>query len=208
MNKIFIQIYVVILAFILSSCAATYEPIFPPGLDYSARESTGGIDLSYKYDVLQSRGNKKYARKEDKKGVRLIALKITNQTSRTLKVGKDLEFLAGDNKLILMEPLATKNTLRQIVPGYLPYLLLSFINLQVTTDNSIENYPIGLAIGPGITLGNMLLAGGANKKMYEELLKYNIINKDIPAGETVYGIIGVRDTEYVPLGVKIKELEK
>jgi hypothetical protein len=50
----------------------------------------------------------------------------------------------------------------------------------------------------------MALAGASNKKLYEELTVYNLLNKDIKSGETVYGIIGLKDTGYVPITVKIK----
>lgn len=112
-----------------------------------------------------------------------------------------------------MEPMAVKESMKQIVPGYLPYLLLTFLKLYVTHNNdnnnyknvnntAIESYPIGVIIGPGITIGNMAVAGSANKKMLNELYQYNIQGRDFQKGETVYGIIGVRDMGYSPISVK------
>ena len=49
----------------------------------------------------------------------------------------------------------------------------------------------------------MLVAGNANKKFYEELLQYDILNRDIQKGETVYGLVGFRNLDFSPLTIKI-----
>lgn len=109
-----------------------------------------------------------------------------------------------------MDPKAVHTALKQIVPGYLPYLILTALTLNITKPNdyggyTTDVYPIGFAVGPGITFGNMLVAGTANKNMLNELYNYNILSRDIPKGETVYGIIGVRDLGYIPISVRLKE---
>lgn len=107
-----------------------------------------------------------------------------------------------------MDPMSIKNSIKQIVPAYLPYLLLSFLNLYVTkVENGVpttEYYRIGLILGPGITIGNMAVAGGANEDMLKELNNYNILNRDIQKGETVYGIIGFSMTGYRPISLQLK----
>jgi len=51
----------------------------------------------------------------------------------------------------------------------------------------------------------MLIAGDANTKLLDELRLYNLIGRDIKPGETVYGIIGVRDIGYSPITVEVTE---
>ena len=189
----------------LSGCAASYRPIEPPSLNYTANDSQTGIEFAYRYDVLQEKGNKKYAKKEDVKDVKLVAVKLTNNTAGAINVGRDISFYAGQRRLTLLDPMVVKNTLRQIVPAYLPYLLLTFVNFYVSNGTSTQVYPIGLVLGPGITIGNMVMAGTANKNMLIELNQYNLINKDIQKGETVYGIIGINNMGYDPLTVKMTE---
>lgn len=188
---------------ILSSCAATYKPINPPTLNYNSHDLQDGIGLSYKYDVLREKGNKKYAKKEDKKGIKLIAVKITNNTDSIINIGKDVAFFSGQDQIFPMEPIAIKESIKQIVPGYLSYLLLTFLQLNIYQGNTVDSYPIGVVVGPGITMGNMTVAGSANKNMLNELYEYNILSRDIQKGETVYGIIGVRDMGYSPISVKM-----
>jgi len=158
--------------------------------------------LSYKYEVLREYGNKKYAKKEFKKGLKVVAVKITNNTDTTIFIGQDVGIYSGENQLRLIDPMAIKNTIKQSVVAYLPYLLLSFLTLNVTTETSSDTYPIGLAIGPGITIGNMAVPSYANNRLFDELVKYNLINKAVASGETVYGIIGIQTNQFLPLTMR------
>lgn len=193
---------------VLSACAASYKPIKPPTVSYNSHDLQDGVEFSYKYDVLRESGNNKYAKKETKKGIKLVAVKITNNTVSELIIGRDIAFYSGQSQIFPMEPLVIKQSIKQIVPGYLFYLLLTPVNLTVTKTssnghNDTEMYPVGLGLGPAITFGNMLVAGSANKNMLNELMEFNILNRDIQPGETVYGIIGIRDMGYVPLTIKM-----
>lgn len=159
--------------------------------------------------MLAEKANKKNANNEEKKNVEQSAVKITNNTDSIINIGRDAIFYSGHTPLVPMDPSAAKQTIQQIVPAYLPYALLTFITLNVTSGSSsegysTESYPIGITIGPTLTIGNMELAGASNKKLYEKLTVYNLFNKDINSGETVYGIIVLIETGYVPITVNIK----
>jgi len=205
MKNLISQFLIIISFLVLCGCAATYKNVNPPSINYSSHDLQDGISLSYRYDILREKGNTKYAKKEDNKGVKLIAIKLTNNTDSVINVNKDLVFYSGSNAVIPMDPLAIKNTIKQVVPGYLPYLLLSFVNLYVTKDNKTETYHIGLVLGPGITIGNMAVASTSNTNMLNELNEYNILYSDIKKGETLFGIIGLRDVGYNPISVKLKK---
>ena len=203
MKKLISKALVLTSAILLVGCAATYKPINPPSVNYNSHDLQDGIGLSYKYDILREKGNKKYAKKENKKGIRLIAVKVTNNTDSVINIGRDAIFYSGQNQIFPIEPMAIKNSLKQFVPGYLPYLLLTFTNLYITNGSTTETYPIGLLLGPGITFGNMAVAGSANTKMLNELNEYDMLNMDIQKDETVYGIIGIRDMGYSPITIKM-----
>lgn len=205
MTKFFSYLLILPLVIMFTGCASTYRPIYPQTINYTAHEMKDGVALSYKYDILRERGNKKYAKKEEKKGVKIVAVKVTNNTDSVINLGNDAVFYSGGNQLYPMEPLSVKNTIRQIVPGYLPYIIFTFFNLTVTNSTSIHIYHIGYLLGPALTIGNMAMAGSANANLYRELTEYNIINRDIQKGETVYGIIGIPDMGYNPLSIQLKE---
>jgi len=205
MKKLIPVLMLFAISMLLTGCAAYYRPIYPPALNYNNLDVAEGISFSYKYDVLRERGNKKYSKKELRKGIKLVAVKITNNYDTTLNIGRDIVFYSGQDRLNIVDPYICKQLLKQSVPGYFLYLL--FTPLQFgTTDNYgriIESYPIGLALGPGLTAINTITAANANSKLSRELYEYDIMNRDIRAGETQYGIIGVRDSGFNPITVKL-----
>jgi hypothetical protein len=174
-------------------------------LQYHSHELQDGIGISYKYDVLTERGNRKYAKKEKKYGVKLVAVKVTNHTDTPLTIGKDIAFYSGQYRIFLMEPTVIRNTLKQNASSYLFYLLLTFLNFSVTNDVFTQTYPVGLVLGPTVTLGNASLASSANKDLHYELNQHNMMNVKIGQGETVYGIIGVRDIGYYPISLRVMQ---
>ena len=186
-----------ILCLFFCSCAASYKPIMPSRVIYPSVENSD--QFSYKYNVLRLAGNKKLAKKEDKFNVRIVAIRIVNTSNRVLRYGYNFDFYSGDYKARLLEPEVVTASLKQSVPIYLLYLLLTPMTFE-TTSSSI---PIGLVVGPGITAGNMIVAGSANKRFREELIEYSIIEREIKPGETFYGLIGISDNSYMPLTLKM-----
>lgn len=190
---------------VLSSCAATYSPIEPSTIKFTAHSSDqSGLKLSYRYDVLRENRNKRYAKKEDKRGIRLIAVEVTNTTNANLMIGKDILFYSGDDQVIPLESDIIQKTLRQSVPSYLPYLLLTFTTLTITTRSSIESYRIGYVLGPALTIGNVAVAASSNGRFSSELEAYNLFDREIPAGETVTGLIGIYSPGFNPLSIQMR----
>lgn len=193
------------LLFLLSSCAATYKPIMPERLNYNAHDVQNGISLSYKYDVLRERGNRRYANKEEKKDVRIVAVKVTNNSDSDLIIGRNTAFFSGSTQLFPLEANVAQRMIRQSSASYLPYLLLTFVNLTVIKKDGYKTtqdvYPIGLALGPGITIGNMAVASSANGNLLRDLMANDLFDKKIKPGETMYGIIGIRGWDYKPLSL-------
>ncbi len=200
--------YLIIGAFSITlfGCASVYKPIEPQYQNYMAHELTDGISLSYKYDVLQEAGNKKNAKKEDKNEVRVIAVKITNNTDSTICIGKNAAFYSGYNQLAPLSPKAIKEQIGQSPASHLLYLLLMPMNLYTTkqsdTGTETKSYPIGLIVGPGIAIGNMVVASNSNSNMEIELIKNDVIGRDIQKGETIYGIVAFKGVGYLPLSIK------
>ncbi len=200
--------YAAILAFaiLINGCAGIYKDINPPVIHYYNSDVSDGIGFSYKYDVLTERGNMRYAKKERKKGVKLVAVKITNNYDTTLNIGRDIIFYSGNDQITIVNPYVVHNLIKQSTAGYLFYLLLTPLQFN-TLDNYgrvIETYNVGLAMGPGITLINMITAVNANSRLSRELVKYNVMNRDIQSGETIYGIIGIMDTGFNPISVRLR----
>ncbi len=200
-------IFICIIAISLTSCASGYKMIVPETVNYISTHETDGVKLEYKYDLLE----KKYAKKELKKGVKIVAVKITNNSENDLVFGKDVKLTYGNGtEIYAMDNEKAFKALRQSVPTYLLYLLLTPVNLYTYKTNSYgmqettSTTPIGFVLGPGITALNMITAGSANKKFKTEMLNYNINGTMIKSGETKYGLLGIKTDSFDALKLKVE----
>lgn len=187
----------------LTNCASGYKMISPKTINYVSSSENDGVKLEYKYALL----NKKYKKKEVKRGVKLVAVKITNNSDKDIVFGKNttLTYING-NEIFVMENTKVFTTLKQSVPIYLLYLLLTPMNLYTTGSDGQQtsSTPIGLVVGPALAGGNMIAAGSANKKFETELLDYNIYGTTIKKGETKHGLIGIKADSFDSLKLKIE----
>jgi len=188
------------LVILFNGCAQGYYAINPSKIAYNASNTLDDITLNYRYDILRENGNKKMSKKEKNYNIKLVAVKITNNTDTVINIGKNAAFFSGSTKTYPMDAISTKYSLKQSVPSHLLYLLLSTLTLTI---NDNEPLPVGLILGPGLAGGNMLVAASANNHFYINLLQYDILYRDIQPGETVYGLVGFRNLDYVPLTVKL-----
>ncbi|WP_298954900.1 hypothetical protein [uncultured Nonlabens sp.] len=186
----------------LTSCASGYKMIEPEKINYVSTNVNDNVKLEYKYDLL----DKKYAKKEVKKGVKLVAIKITNDSEKDIMFGRDAKLTyENGTEIYVMENSQVFKTLKQSPASYLWYLLLTPVNLYTTGSNGEQtsSTPIGLIVGPGLAGGNMIAAGTANKKFKTEMLEYNINGTLIKKGETKYGLIGIKSDSFDSLKLKI-----
>lgn len=191
----------------LASCASGYKMIEPKSINYYSTNETKNVKLEYKYDLL----DKKYAKKELKRGVKLVAIKITNNSEKDIMFGRDTKLTyENGSEIFVMENEKVFKTLKQSPASYLWYLLLTPMSLYTTETNSngfqetTSSTPIGLVVGPGLAGGNMIAAGSANKKFKTEMLEYNINGTLIKKGETRYGLIGIKSDSFDSLKLKIE----
>ncbi|UZR99247.1 hypothetical protein [Chondrinema litorale] len=193
-----------LLLLMFTSCAGNYKALYPERFNYTSNTSSSDdYDFYYRYDVLHERENKKYAKKEHKKGIKLVSIKVENKSEQDFVFGKDLIVHSGNTPVTLLEANFIHKQLKQNVPIYLLYLLLTPLEFYSTSSNgSTNSVPIGLALGPGITVLQMGIAGSANGKFRQDLEIYLLNGKTIPAGETVYGLIGIVDYGYNQLILK------
>lgn len=211
MNKMIRITALLVFALFLNSCASGYKKINPTAINYGSKSLETNVLLEYKYDLLF----KKYKKKETKNEVKLIAVKITNNSNRDITFGKDLK-LTYENGFDLSYLPTDKlfKTLKQSPASYLWYLLLSPVqfysgtkttsNGYITKTEPANTFPIGLIAGPGIAVGNMIAASSANKNFKNDLTAFDITDRTIKQGETVFGLIGVNSNSYESIKVKMQ----
>lgn len=202
--------FLLALALLCSSCASSYKAVKPEAFYYNAQTETDGIAFNYKYDVYGSTGNKKYAKREQKKLVQVVAVKITNNSGRILDATQDIQYYVGQQQVMPVAPEVVHSLIKQSTPSHLLYLLLLPVTITSTTHvNNIEternSFPLGLILGPALAGINMIKASTANQKMLQDLKNYSLANRKIMPGETVYGLFGLSNSGYNPISVKVKE---
>ncbi len=211
-KRTILPVLVLIMAFLLSNCASTYKALNPDRQYYTNKSTENDVEFSYKYDLLQEFKNKKYAKREDKKAIRVVAIKITNSSSQVITLGENAKIYAGDSEVVLLDPTLVHAELKQGVAIYALYLLMLPMEVNFSRSSSfgsgvpqsnVSGYPVGLVLAPALAIGNGLVAHSANQKFKNELLLFNMIGRKIQPKETVYGLIGIRDTQYSPLRLKL-----
>lgn len=189
------------------SCASSYKPIHPETIPFNNLSSDDNVAFSYRYDVLNETNNKKYAKKESKKGIKVVAVSVTNNAGVPVTFGTDIRLYSGNREIIPVAAQTAASELKQSTPIYLLYGLLTFMTFnQTTTTNGYtktETTPIGVFIGPPITIGNMVVSGNANKKFKSELMTNDIWGRQIAQGETVKGLLSIAEVGYNPLTIKV-----
>jgi hypothetical protein len=197
---------------VTTGCAGSYKAIQPERINaYQAASSSGApVEFSYQYSALLSNGsNKKYVKKERKRGYQVVAVKVKNNTSADLLFGRDLELSFGDRPIIPVPAIQAATDLKQGVAIYLLYILLNFQVGGTSTTNSYTGQTTTsggtfLPTGPFIAAGNMVGAGTANANLRKEFLRYDLANKTIHPGETVFGIVSLRETRVAPLRLALR----
>jgi hypothetical protein len=196
------NLLVLLCIFFLGSCASGYQMINPPTLNYLSTSTDKSVTLDYKYNLLP----KKYAKKETRNNIKLIAVKITNNSGGDLVFGKDIKLTYGNgSEVVLMENEQVFKVLKQQTATYLLYLLLTPITLNTSSNGQqTSSVPIGYVVGPGLAGANIIIAGSANGTFKEELLKYNITGTTIKNGSTVYGLVGINSPNFEGIKVKVQ----
>ena len=187
---------------VLGGCASSYKTINPQSLNYQSTTTDKSVTLDYKYNLLDSR----YAKKETKNKVRLVAVKIANNSGKDLVFGRDIKLsYTNDHEIAVMDANKVYSQLKQGSIGYLLYFLLTPAKLS-TTANGVQtsSTPVGYVIGPGLALGNIIAAESANSNFKKELMQYNIDGTVIKNGATVYGLIGIDSDNFDAIKVKIE----
>jgi hypothetical protein len=183
MKNVFLLFLVVLF---VSSCASNYNAIQPDAMPTDRQGEINGVSYGYSKNVLSKTGNKKYAKKEVKRGISILAVKIENNTDNEISVKDDLIFRMGELELEPLESVVVGDNIKQIAPLYVLYGLL-FLN--ITNNNQTLSLPIGVPIA----IGNIVVASSTNRKFREDFSTYNIRDEKIAPGETVSGLVAFRD---------------
>ena len=207
MNHPFTKFCTAGLLALTTGCAGSYTAIQPNKIaTYISSPSASPIEMAYQFDALRQRGgNKKYIKKEAKHGYHVAAVRVTNKSDREINFSRDVDFLYGERPVTPTPSAMAAHDLRQGVAIYLLYLLLN-PRIGVTTDPRTGATSGGTTVPLGLFIagGNMLGASGANGNLRNEFSAYDLTNRTIKPGETIYGIVSMRETSVAPIRAELR----
>lgn len=193
-----------------SSCAGSYTPIRPDRIaTYQSTPVGTPLQFGYQFDALRTHGrNKKYVKKEQKKGYHVVAVQIKNNTGTEINFSRDAILYYGDRQVV---PVAADIAAQDMKQGVAIYLLYVLLNVTVNTTTTSNGYVTSgsstfLPTGPFIAGGNMLGAAMANGNFRRELQQYDLTNRNIGPGETVYGLVSLREFSVAPLRLELRSV--
>jgi hypothetical protein len=189
----------------LYSCATSYHPLNPSEISYGSKSEKSEVELYYRYDVMAAARNGRQTNKELRNDIKIVALKIYNNTPQQITIGENAKFY-GDGKELSTVPLTIlKRRMKQGTIPYLGYLLLSPLKFSYEKDGGAKTVQIfgGAIIGGALAAGNIWVASKANAKLKKDLEAYSLMGKNILPGETVYGLIAIQKSGYVPVQLRL-----
>ncbi|MEJ0034360.1 MAG: hypothetical protein WDO15_30285 [Bacteroidota bacterium] len=177
------------LMFLVSQCAVKYRPIEPEKVEYDQVFENDEIKLSYRYDVLNYRGNPKLAKFERRTGLRVVAAAFTNKSTRTFNIDRDIDIFTDEEDPYYLDGITAAKRLQQHTRVYLFYSLLLYAKFDCDGRglNCVPTYVI--PAGVPLTVYNMMKAKKANRDMSKEFEKYSVFTRNIEPGQTVYAIL-------------------
>lgn len=179
-------LFFLLISLLVQGCAVDYLPIRIEEIPFYHKVQNSCISYSIQYNTLLIRGNTRYAQKESKHHIKVMAIEFTNLTKKTIHFKKDVIVKIGGIPVSPIPPEVVKAKIHQSVPAYLLHTLL-FLRLPRCqgVDCGTTNYPIGVPIA----LGNMAIASNANAEFLSELKNYDVAHSTIKPGETIRGIL-------------------
>ena len=172
----------------------------PDRINYQNLQNADSVSFSYHYDILRQANNKRYYKKEIKRNIRLVAIRIINESDSITDLNR-YEFYAGKNKAALLPVTSVYKKLKQ---KWWPFLFYSLL-----TINSMETHCIGgrcrtrskivFPIGVFIAAGNIIYASISNQHFKKELSYFEYKPKSLQPGEHYYALIGIQEDNYEPI---------
>lgn len=195
--KIWLSVFAIGL---LASCASRYKNLNPEKISATAKSLTeNGAMLEYKYETLP----RNYKRRAKKQDIKIVSIKITNQGTKDIIFGNDINLFYANNKPVaIIDRNLLHRSIKQRTAYYLFYLALTPFNIAKNEANAKSTFPIGFIAGPGLAGGNMILSANANKKFKKNLAKYDPTGAVIKPGASIYGLIGIRSETEETLQLK------
>lgn len=178
--KDFAPFYTILLLVVLltnSGCISMYRPIEPLSLDfqnnYTKVIEQEGISLSYRHGILKEKGNRRHARNEWRSGLSLIAVRIQNNRSDTLRIPEDIRFCSDMDTLY-------------VIPIDEAFELLDESDLDAWKESVEIDEPKSVF---AIDVFTFIKAVKSSQNFYDEMDLYYLAPVRLPPGSSMTGLL-------------------
>jgi len=203
-------IFLLIAILIISSCARPYRKINMTSIPFKENRVENKISYSVRQGLMYNTRNFFYAKKEQKKDLSLMAIKIINKSELPININ-DLQFSCGAS--VPIAPIRKEdyyNAIKQKAGLYWLYSVgfMVYPKPAVTKDpvtgvqTNQPNNPkkfikngkqyIPLPFGLPVAAANYGIAYRANKKLKNDLEYLDLANKVIQPGDSIFGILSFK----------------
>jgi hypothetical protein len=196
--NLFSNTIIALVAMMTMCCASTYKPVAVESFEFSnAYTLNDTLRISYQYDVQKTTGNKRYARKERKRKMASVAVKIENISSAPVTITRNNFKVYAENKARdVYTPAAYAKKVKQRVGMHLLHSLWGpWAMSWQEKDGETEFHFIYIPVGAIVGVGNAIRASNANKQNLRTQEDNEIWNRSINSGETLYGLIALPSSE-------------
>lgn len=191
--------------FLFTGCAQRYTYIEPEKQFYKPMPINDGVEFSYKFDMLNEKGNTKFHANALRKEIKVVTVRIKNCTDSTINIARDLQFYSGNTPITLLDPILVRNQIKQQWYWYLGYMSIYPTAFYVIVNGTVlVNWAFGAILGPGLTILNIHNVYVANKNLLIDLTDNDIRDSEISNRQTIYGIICYYEQNEGQLSVKFK----
>lgn len=205
MSKLYKYLCAFTFLLFITGCAASYKTIDPEKVSYSNSANVDDLEISYKYNVLSSRGNRRFVKRERKKDLSVIAVKLTNHSNAPFTVTHSNFRIFASNKLL--QPVNPSRAAGELKEKNALYLLYSLLFLTISKEDNGEIKQTNLPIGIPIALGNFMVGMSSNSNIRQNFRQDHIYGKTIQPGEQLSGLAYFYDTNFEPLTFTINNNE-
>ena len=197
---------------LFTGCAVPYHKMSPAILEYTNTGENSVISYGSHFNVLKDFKNKRFAEKELQAKIKIVAFEITNLSEHSIDLENEVDYYQDSTGLLTpLKPVEAYLALKLSSRKYMPILFLSFLNYYWTeTYGSVpvqkkdfRMIPIGILIGPLLTLYNVESTRQSNIKLGEDLDKYSPYTRIAPGGKK-YVLNSFKDISNCPIHIVVK----
>jgi hypothetical protein len=171
-------------------CAAPYHFIEPQLVNFSTASADTLAnrrgEIAWRYHVLADAGNRKYAKKEARSGISLLAVRVRNGSADTVFFPESVLMFAGRDTLQPLTMEAAGEALRQTTAEDGGQGVV-----EVEVDAPLANLAVDIF--------NIATQEKANLRFVKELQEFYLVPSYVAPGQTVAGLLALPVKALTPL---------